>query len=212
LPEVPIIARYFVFRDEEGVYVPRNYTQVTLYWYTRATFNMGITVEQKYVRISLMIYTRNSTSYQEFEDELLAFGQAIASYWEPLKSQSLVSLGVPAQQLLLILSIVFVTLTKTAQYSNEWKKKTNNLKIFNNFASAKEKLVLQTVLDLAKEKRKIETREVNAAIEKRIRKSVKLDNLLGILNRLEEYGFIRKDVVSLENRPGLVWKTCISSI
>lgn len=207
LPDVPIIARYFVFRDEEGIYVPKNYTQITLYWYERAPFNMGITVEQKYVRISLIIYTRNSTNYQQLEDQLLTFGQAIASYWEPLKSQSLVSLGVPAQQLLLTLSIAFIGFTKTVQHSNEWRKKTNNLRIFNNFASANEKLVLETLLDMAEKNRAMETKDISAALKRRIKKSMKFDKLLNILNHLEEYGFIKRDIISAKNRPKLIWKT-----
>jgi len=200
LEDVPIIARYFVFES------PKNYTQVTLYWYEKATFNTGITVEQKYARISLIITTRNSTSYPQLEDELLTFGQAIASHWQPLKTQSLVSLGVPAQQLLLTLSIAFVVFTKTVQHSNDLRKKSNNLKIFNNFASADEKLVLQTVLDSAKEKNAVETREINAAIKRRKKKSLKSDELLNTLNDLEEYGFIKRDIVSVKNTPKLVWK------
>jgi len=207
LPDIPIIARYFIFIDEEGIYVPKNYTQVTLYWYERATFNMGITVEQKYVRLSLIAYTRNATNYQQLEDQLLTFGQAIASYWEPLKSQSLVSLGVPAQQLLLALSIAFIVFTKTAQYSNDWRKKTNNLKVFNNFAPPEERFILQTILDLAKEKKKMETRDIYAAIKRRKGKSVKSDELFDVLTRLEEYGFIKRDIASIQNRPKLTWKT-----
>jgi len=201
LEGVPIIARYFVFEN------PRNYTQVTFYWYEKATFNTGITVEQKYVRISLIILTQNSTNYQQFEDELLTFGQVIASYWEPLKSQSLVSLGVPAQQLLLTLSIAFIVFTKTAQHSNEWRKKTNNLRIFNNFASANEKLVLETLLDMAEKNRAMETKDISAALKRRIKKSMKFDELLNILNHLEEYGFIKSDIISAKNRPKLIWKT-----
>ena len=201
LEDVPIIARYLVFEN------PQNYTQVTLYWYEKVTFKTGITIQQKYVRISLIILTQNSTNYQQFENELLNFGQTIASYWEPLKIQSLISLGVPAQQLLLALSIAFVIITKTAQYSTEWRKRTNNLKIFNNFASPKEKLVLQTVLNLAKEKKIMETRDISAAIKETLGKSVKFDDLLDTLNRLEGYRFIKKDIISIKNSPVLIWKT-----
>jgi len=200
LEDVSIIARYFVFES------PQNYTQITLYWYEKGTFNMGMTVVQRYVRISLIILTRDSTNYQKLEDELLTLGQIIASHWEPLKSQSLVSLGVPAQQLLLALSMAFIIFTKTVQHSNEWRKKTNNQRIFSKFASKNEKLVLQTTLDLIKEKKAIETREINAAIKKRIGKSMKFDKLRDILRYLEEYGFIKKDVVSVKNKPKLVWK------
>ncbi|MEA2089938.1 MAG: exosortase/archaeosortase family protein [Thermoproteota archaeon] len=201
LEDVPLIARYLVFES------PQNYTQITLYWYEKATFHIGITVEQKYVRISLIILTQNPTNYKQFEHELLTFGQQIASYWEPLKNQSLVSLGVPAQQLLLALSIAFVIFTKTAQYSSEWRKKINNLKIFNNFAPAEEKLVLKTILDLAKEKKAMETREINAAIKRKTRKPLKFNKLQNTLNSLEKYGFIEKNIATVRNRPRLIWKT-----
>ncbi len=201
LQDVPIIARYLVFEN------PQNYTQVTLYWYEKVTFKTGITVQQKYVRMSLIILTQNSTNYPQLEDELLNFGQTIASYWEPLKIQSLISLGVPAQQLLLALSIAFVIITKTAQSSAEWRKRTNNLKIFNNFASPKEKLVLQTVLNLAKEKKTMETRDISAAVKETLGKSVRFDDLLNTLNQLEGYRFIKKDIISIKNRPVLIWKT-----
>jgi len=206
LPDVSITARYFVFKDEEGIYVPKNYIQVTLYWYERATFNMGVTVEQRYVRISLIAYTRNMTNYQQLEDELLTFAQAIASYWEPLKTRSLISLGVPAQQLLLALSVAFILFTKTGQYLNELRKKSNNLEIFNKFAPAKEKLILQTILDLAEEKKKMETKDIYAALKTRKGKSVKFDDLFNILTRLEEYGIIKRDIMSVKNSPKLIWK------
>ena len=201
LEGVPIIARYLVFRS------PYNYTQITLYWYERATFNTGITVEQKYVRISLIILKYGETEYEQYEEELLTVGQIVASYWQPLKTQSLISLGVPAQQLLLIVSIAFVAFTKTAQYTNDQRKKNNNLKIFKNFASPKEKIVLQTIQDLAKDKNIMETREIQEAIKQKIGKPVKFNTLFNILNHLEEYGFIKKDIVSNKNKPRLVWKT-----
>lgn len=206
LEDVPLIARYLVFES------PANYTQVTLYWYEKATFNTGITVTQKYVRISLIILTRNSTKYEQFEDELLIFGQHIADYWEPLKTQSLVSLGVPTLQMLLALSIALVVFMKIAQYSNEWRKKTNNLKIFSKFAPTEEKLVLQAIIDLAKEKKAMETRDINEAIKGRIKKSLKFDKLRNTLNHLEEYGFIKRDIVSIRNRPRLIWKTDVLSV
>ncbi|NWG10439.1 exosortase/archaeosortase family protein [Candidatus Bathyarchaeota archaeon] len=200
LEDVSLIARYLVFES------PENYTQVTLYWYEKAMFNTGITVEQKYVRISLIILTRESTNYQQFEEKLLIFGREIASYWKPLKNQSLVSLGVPAQQLLLGLSIVSVVSTKAVQYSVDSRKKNNNLKIFKNFAPDKEKAMLETIRDLAKDKRVVETSEIYAAIEKSKGNSVKFDELSDALMRLEEYGFMKRDVISVKNKPKLVWR------
>lgn len=74
LEDTPLIARFLTFGS------PENYTQVTLYWYEKATFNRGVTVEQRYVRISLIILTR-SQDYAALEEKLLAFGKTIAVFW-----------------------------------------------------------------------------------------------------------------------------------
>ena len=204
LEDIPIIARYLVFQNQE------NYTQITLYWYEKATFQTGITTQQKYVRISLIILTRNSINYQQHEDKLLEFGKTIASHWEPIKTQSLISLGIPAQQTLLILSITFIVATKTTQYTTEWRKRTNNLKIFNNFATPEEKLVLQTLTELSKERKAATTKEINFAIKRKIGKFMKVERLIERLNRLQEYGFIKTDLHSNNNRPFLVWKSLVN--
>jgi len=201
LPDVPIIAQYLVFVNQ------RNYTQITLYWYEKATFKTGITVEQKYVRISLIILKQNLTEYKQLEDELLLVGQSIASYWEPLKSQSIVSLGIPAQQLLLTLSIGFIAFTKIAQHTDNWRKKNRNLRIFNNFASPKEKIILQTIQEMAEKMKTMETRDILIAIKEKTGKNLSLEELINILNRFEAYGFIRREVISVKNSPRLVWKT-----
>lgn len=201
LQDVPLIARYLVFIDPQY-----NRTQITLYWYEKATFNTGLTVEQKYVRISLIILAQNATSYRASEGKLLTVGQSIAAYWEPLKNSSLISLGIPAQQSLLAVSIAFVALTKITQQTNEWRKKRNNQKIFDKIAPPKEKQALHAILDLAKNKKAMETRDINEAIKARTGKTAKAEELLNVLNRLEEYGFIKKDILNMKNQPKLVWK------
>lgn len=201
LQDPPLIAKYFVFDS------PDNYTQVTLYWYEKATFKTGLTVEQKYVRISLIIFTQNPADYPQFEENLLAIGQTIATLWEPLKTQSLISLGIPAQQTLLAISIAFFAVTITTQYFSKRRKASNNLKLFNNFASSEEKLVLQTVLGLNEEKRHITTSEIFENVrKKRGGRSLSFKKVLNTLNVLDEYGLIHRTFVSVGNAPVLVWK------
>jgi exosortase len=200
LADPPLIGQYLVFDS------PDNYTQVTLYWYEKATFKTGLTVEQKYVRISLIVLTQKSSDFSQLEKELLEAGQIIAREWEPLKSQALISLGVPAQQSLLVISIAFLVFTKTAQYFNEQRKTSNNLKIFDNFASPKEKIVLQTVLEMAKEKKYMETNDIVENVQKRTGETVNSKTLLKVLDTLEENGFIKRTVISVGNAPVLMWK------
>lgn len=202
LQDPPLIAKYFVFDS------PNNYTQVTLYWYTKATFKTGLTVEQKYVRISLVILTQNAADYPQFEEELLATGQLIATKWDPLKTQALISLGVPTQQALLAVSIAFLAVAITTQYFNEQRRVSNNLKLFNNFASPREKLVLETTHDLADKMNHMTTRDILENVRKKKGgRSMSFKQVLNTLNVLEEYGLIYRTLISIGNSPVLVWKT-----
>jgi Cdc6-like AAA superfamily ATPase len=80
------------------------------------------------------------------------------------------------------------------------------LKIFDNFASPKERIVLQTVLELAKEKKSMKTSDILENVQKRVRQPASSRKVLDILHSLEEHGFIRRTVVSVGNTPMLVWK------
>jgi len=195
----PIIARYFVFEH------PDNYTQVTLYWYEKALFNTGPTVEQRFIRISLIILTANQTSYPKHEEELLTFAQPIAAYWEPLKERSLFSLSVPLQQLLLAASILFIIITQSAQYTSAWRKKRNNLKIFENFAPPSEKLLFQTIKKVD-EKTKATTEKITHALEQTTGKAPESDELIRMLNHLQENGLVEIDIVNIRDNPQFVWK------
>ncbi|MGQ9460589.1 MAG: exosortase/archaeosortase family protein [Candidatus Bathyarchaeaceae archaeon] len=196
----PIIARYFVFQS------PDNYTQVTLYWYERVLFNTGLTVEQKYVRINLIVLATDPTTYHEHQDELLTFAQSIASYWEPLKEQSLVSLGVSLLQFLLAASALFIIIAGMSQYLRQWKKKENNQKIFEKFAPPSEKLLFQ-IIKKVNEKTKATTKRIAHALEQTTGKSPESDELIHMLNHLQENGLVEIDIANLGDNPQLVWKT-----
>ncbi|MEM2280978.1 MAG: exosortase/archaeosortase family protein [Candidatus Bathyarchaeia archaeon] len=200
-----LTARYLVFQNSE-----ENYTQFTLYWYERATFKMGATVQRRYVRISLVILLWKASSHQQYESQLLELGEAMAQHWEPIKTQSLLSLGVTAQQALLAFSITLIIATKATQSTREWRKRMNNLKIFNNFASPADKLVLQAVTELGKVKGTITTAEISSAIRNKTGKTIRLERLVERLNRLQEYGFIKMDITIKNNSPTLVWKSSVS--
>jgi len=199
LDNPPIIARYLAFKT------PQNYTQLTLYWFERAPFETVI-VELKYVRISLIaIVYENSPNYEEFKGQLLIFGQKIASYWKPLKTQSLISLGVSALQLLLIVSVALILMMKISQYAYKMAKRRRNSKIFRSFASKDDRLILEVLSSLAKDNRNIETKEIADALKKR-GKSIKLSELIDKLEFLEEYGFVKRETIPSDNVLKLVWK------
>jgi len=194
-----IIARYFVFRS------PDNYTQFTLYWYEKALFNTGTTVHQKYVRTSLIVLAQTEKSSTELEEKLLALGKRIAEYWEPLKEQSLISIGIPLQQSLLVGAVGFAAITGATQFTSDKRKKARNLKLFRNFASSDEKQLLQTIQELGKGKGAT-LEAIHQAFTRGTKKKVEPEELTTMLKSLEKYGIIQKEVTRDQNSLKLIWK------
>lgn len=199
LENPPLIARYFSFESKT------DYTQISLYWYEKALFNTGFTVEQKFVRITLIILAADSTTYLQSEEQLLTFAQSIASHWEPLKEQSLFSLSVTLQQILLVVATLFVGVAGTAEYMRKWQKKKETLKIFKKFVQSDEKLLFQTIQKVNAESRAT-TENIAVALEKANGKNVDLGELTRMLEHLQENGLIERDIVNIKNESQLVWK------
>ena len=197
----PITARYFSFQH------PANYTQVMLYWYQQALFKTGLTIEPKYIRISLIILTTNHADFPVLEQRLLNMGQSIASYWEPLKAQSLVSLGIPTMQALLASILFLAILTQVGQHTKEWRRKTTNLRIFEKLASPEEKMLYQTIKGLRQKTRETTTQNIALAIKEATGKATKAAKLTQMLSHLEKNKIINADVTSIEDQPRLVWRT-----
>jgi len=196
----PITAQYFVFQS------PDDYTQVTLYWYQKALFKTGLTIEPRYTRISLIILIKNPNDSPKLEQKLTSMGKTIVSYWEPLKAQSLVSLGIPTMQFLLVSTILFAIIVQTTQYTKEWKRKTTNLKIFEKLASPREKLLYQTIKDLTQKTKETTTQNIASAFEKATSKAIKLNALVEMLNNLEKQGIINIGIINIQDQLKLVWK------
>jgi len=196
-----IVARYLVFQH------PSNYTYVALYWYQKALFKTGLTIEPRYVRINLLILTTSPESSSRLIEELKSLGQSIVVYWEPLRVQSLVSIGVPIQQFLLALTLFAAVFVQTSQYALIQNKKKTNLKIFEKFAPQNEKQLYQIVRELNQKTKELTTNNIVSAFKKTTGKTVKLDELINTLNSLEKHGIIKADTINILDQPKLVWKT-----
>ncbi|UCE16448.1 MAG: hypothetical protein JSV12_02200, partial [Candidatus Bathyarchaeota archaeon] len=152
---------------------------------------------------SLIINTLNQDNYRKLEETLMPFAQSIATHWEPLKSQSLVSFGVPMLQSMLVLAIAFGTFTGATKYTLERRRKYSNLRIFESHASPKEKIVLQII----KNSTKATFETIISALKEDIGKAIRPNELTEILKRLENYGIVKKDVINVDDQPTLIWKT-----
>jgi len=202
----PITARYFVFQYPQDYRILANYTQITLYWYQKALFKTGLSIEPRYTRISLIILTKNPNDSLKLEPQILSMGQSIAAHWEPLKTQALVSLGIPTMQALLVSTILIAIIPQATQHTQEWRRKTTNLKIFEKLASPKEKLLYQTIKDLKQKTKETTTQNIISTFEKNTSKKIEPNELTNMLNNLQKHGIINTDITNIDDQPKLIWK------
>jgi exosortase len=196
-----LVSRFLVFQS------PENYTQIVLYWIERAPFKNGLSVELKYVRISLIIFTQNDTNHRVFEEKLLNISREIVHYWQPLKTQALISIGIPAQQLLLISLAGFIGFMFITDRTTSLKKRLRNKKIFDRSASKYEKTILKTVIELTRTKKNAELQDITYKIYRENRLRLSRKKLAETLKRLEQYGFIAQDLTFDDDGPKIVWKS-----
>jgi len=205
-------AEFLTFLNPNG-----NYTQMTLYWYDKATFKTGFTVSQKYVRISLIIianatYDANANDPSaiqknkiEYLQDLTEAGNRIALVWAPMRAQALISLGIPAQQALLAVLGTVLVITIITQNISEKRKAAHNKQVFNSYASYKERIVLQTVQNLAKQKKNHKTIDIATSIQNKIGKPVNLKQVYYILETLEKSGLVKRRLISVSNSSSQEW-------
>jgi hypothetical protein len=114
-------------------------------------------------------------------------------------------------QTLLIGSVILIAFTKATQTLSEYNKKTTNQKLFNNHATREEKTLLQAIQTLAQQNKTIKTQEIQQRLNQTTEKQIDLERLQAMLRNLEEYGFIKKDLKTIKNKPTLVWKTSLDT-
>ena len=203
LPNPPTTARYFTFQDKRT-----NVSQVVLYWYENAVFDTGLSLEQKYVKISLIAFTANPDGLSETEDLLLPFGKAVFKYWQPIKTWSQVALTI-SQNGAILATATLITLATILIYQTikEWNERKSNLKVYSKLA-LEEELILQAVHQASKED-KSTGNAIASHYQRLTGKPIEVKILLEKLNQAEQAGLIKRDVASREDEPILVWKSRI---
>ena len=204
LQNPPVYARFFAFQHRQT-----NVTQIVLYWYENAIFNMGQSMENRYVKISLIVFADDPQEISIFEDELVPLAQSIVRHWEPIKSWSHVSLIISQNGIILagatMLSIAAVSIYGIIQ---EELAKKMNLEIYNRLSSEEDKALLKAVRQAEKE---LSTGNRIAAIyEEFLSRKIGLKTLLRKLSEAEEAGLVKKAIKSREDVPIIIWRINIA--
>lgn len=199
-----IIGRFASLRKLES-----NLTLVILGWYEKATFDTESGAVQKYAKISIFAFTNNSSNYVRVEENLLAVGQAIAGYWEPIRAGSWSApLIYHYGYVLSAIVLVFLAAILTVQTVDLRREKKRNLKAFSKLALEDEKNVLRAVYQAGKNG-KSTTNAIALFFHNLAGKSIEQNGLLETLKYAEEAGLVKRSIANEKDEPTLVWKSQI---
>jgi len=181
LQNPPIIARWFAFQ-----YTKTNQTQTVLYWYETATFTTNTTSQQKHVKISLIAYPKTPEEIPTIENQLLPVAQAIANYWQPIKTWTQIALIFSRNGQTLTLSATTLLVPAIIFYKVQNRRARKNLQKLYHKLSSQDKLLIQKI----KEKSKV--------------------NELGErLQQMEQAGIIKRKIVNFNDEPTIVWEKAL---
>ena len=201
LENPPLIGRYFAFTKS-------NITQVVLYWFEKAIFDTGSGFQQEYAKISLIAYPNSPEDVSRTEDQLLPFAQAIVNYWQPIKTWSWVALTLGQNgNALIAITVALLGIVIGFRIIEDLKGRKSNLKVYSKLVP-EEKVILRAVHQAAKEE-KPSTHAIASSYRELTQKPIRLDQLFKTLKEAEDAGLVKREIISRNDEPTLVWKTKI---
>lgn len=201
----PITARYFAFQ-----YHNTNRTQVVLYWYETASFNIDNQMQQKHVKISLIVYPASPGGVVQAEELLLPIAEQVNNYWQPLKTWTAIALaisqnglGLSAVTVALLVALIVYRLILNRQ------EKTSLLILYKKLPTQTQQLI--TAVQGAQKQGNPTTEGIAQEIEKQTNTPAHSAWLKEKLNEAENTGLIKKVLVNCEDKPAYAWRSQLPS-
>jgi exosortase len=201
LQNPPLIARFFAFQ-----YTAYNQTQLVLYWFETSIFTMNDTSQQKQVKISLITYPDASQNLTEAENRLLPFAAAIAGHWQPMKMWGQISLILSRNGDKLGLATTALLAATIAVWGIEKRKvKVQNMKILGKLSQEDKQLV--DIVRQTEASAKTTMANIVKVCQEGTNKMTKPETIIDRLTQLQETGLIKKQAISIDDEPIIVWRT-----
>jgi exosortase/archaeosortase family protein len=197
----PMTARYFAFQ-----YKDTNQTQVVLYWYQTATFNINGTAPTESVMISLVMYPSSPQGVSDAEAQELPIANAINSYWEPIQTWSAVALRISQNGLVLSAgaSVILVLFVLYAVYLDT-EGKLSQLNRYRKLPS-QDQLIINAVTN-AKNMQTPTTQAIALEFQKLSQTPTSETWMAQKLGEAENIGLIKKILVNNADIPALAWNS-----
>lgn len=199
----PIIARYFAFQ-----YPDTNQTEVVLYWYATAKFDINGTTQLKQVKMSLVAYIASSENVSQTENELLPIATAINEYWQPIGTWSAIALIISQNGLLLSIATtaLLVALILYRIFLNRQEKLL--LQRLYDKLSAQDQLLIKTVNNAAKQGNSTTLNITNQFQKLTETSNSETETWVNVkLQEVEAAGLIEKNIANKNDIPTINWKS-----
>ncbi len=199
----PIVGRYFAFQ-----YHSTNQTQVVLYWFTTATFNVDNQTQQKQVKLSIVAYPKSPEDVKHYEELMLPIAQSINDYWEPIKTWTTIALTISQNGLTLsAISIALLAVLVCYRVFLNFQDKASLLTLYGKLPTQKQQLI-QAVAN-AKKQGNPTTNGVAEELAKLTNSEVNQEHLSNELEEAEKIGLIEKTLINKEDKPAYAWKSLL---
>jgi hypothetical protein len=200
LDNPPVIARYFAFQNLQD-----NQIQLVLYWYETSLFTINDATEQKQVEVSLITFPETPESVPNIENEILPVAEAIANYWQPIKTWAQVSMFISQNGLNVALTTTVLLAATVTAYSYERKRQEKTqVDGYKKLATGDQQLV-----DTIRRVQKVTFATVDRikdAYQKTTNTESSIEQLEQKLTDLGKIGIVKNMTSSNSDEPIKTWK------
>jgi exosortase/archaeosortase family protein len=194
----PVTARYFAWNDSM-----ENQTELVLYWYETMVFTINNASQEKHVEISLITYPENVSAS---EASLQPMAEAIAQYWEPIRTWSTVALFLSQNALTLAATtaVLLAAIPIFSIFKNQKQKKLNVL-AFQKLSKPNQQLV--EIIRKTEKSSVASLNKIGEVYKQTIGQKVRNEKLQQELAGLEKTGLIKRRIISDQDSPVQGWRT-----
>jgi len=199
----PVTARYFAFQ-----YKNTNQTQVVLYWYETATFNVNGTTQTKNIKMSLIAYPASPADVQDAENQELPIAIAINNHWQPIKTWTTIALAISQNGISLAaaITVIFAVLIMYSLYLNR-AEKLSLLTLYKKLPTQEQQLI-NAVTNIQKIQIAT-TKNITTEFQKLTQITITETQIAQKLDDAENMGLITKALKNQNDQPAYTWKTQI---
>lgn len=199
LQNPPVTARYFAWLNNTN-----GETQLDLYWRETTVFTINNASQQKQVQISLIIQYPENVSASEAS--LLPMAEAIAQYWEPIKTWNTMALFLSHNALILVatMAVLLAAIPIFSIFKNQKQKKLNPL-AFQKLSKPGQQLV--EIIQKTEKSSVANLNKLREIYHQTTGQNVRNEKLQQELAGLEKTGLIKRRVISDQDSPVQGWRT-----